>query len=60
MSAWCCLSIYMQKNLERGTECGTKAALNLAREHYGDSKLKQRMRDLQILSIFLVLQSITT
>lgn len=50
----------MQKNMERGTECGTKAALNLAREHYGDSKLKQRMRDLQILSIFLVLQSITT
>lgn len=46
--------------MERGTECGTKAALNLAREHYGDSKLKQRMRGLQILSIFLVLQSITT
>ena len=43
MSLWRWLSTYMQQDMKRATEFDTKAALNLAREHYGEIKLKQRM-----------------
>ena len=42
MCAWRCLAIYKPKDIKRGTEFVTKAALNLAREYYGDNKLRQK------------------
>ena len=39
---WRCLAIRKQKDIKRGTEFITKAALNLAREYYGDNKLKRK------------------
>ena len=42
MCVWRCLAIYKRKDIKRGTEFVTKAALNLAREYYGDNKLKRK------------------
>ena len=42
MFVWRCLAIYKRKDIKRGTEFVTKAALDLAREYYGDNKLKRR------------------
>ena len=36
------LAIYKQKDIQRGTEFVIRAALNLAREYYGDNKLKRK------------------
>ena len=37
-----CLAIYKRKDIQKDTECVTKATLNFAREHYGDNKFKQK------------------
>ena len=42
MCVWHCLAIYRRKDIKRGTEFVTKAALNFAREYYGDNKLKRK------------------
>ena len=42
MCAWRCLAVYKRKDIKRGTEFVTKAALNLARDYYGDNKLKRK------------------
>ena len=42
---WRCLAIYKRKDIQRGTEFVPKTALNLAREHYGDNKLKKKDRE---------------
>ena len=42
MCVWCCLAIYKRQDIKRGTEFVTKAALDLAREYYGDNKLKRK------------------
>ena len=39
---WRCLAIYNRKDIQRCTEFVPKAALNLAREYYDDSKLKRK------------------
>ena len=39
---WRCLAIYKRKDIQRGTEFVTMTTLNLAREYYGDNKLKQK------------------
>ena len=40
MCVWRCLAVYMPRDIKRGTNFATKAALNLVREYYGDNKLK--------------------
>ena len=42
MCAWRCLAVYKRKDIKRGTEFVKKAALNLARDYYGDNKLKRK------------------
>ena len=42
LCVWRCLAIYKRKDIKRGTEFVTKAALDLAREYYGDNKLKRK------------------
>ena len=42
MCVWRCLAIYKRKDIKGGTEFVTNAALNLAREYYGDNKLKRK------------------
>ena len=42
LCAWRCLAIYKQSDIQRVTEFATRAALNLASEHYGDNKLKRK------------------
>ena len=42
LCVWRCLAIYKHKDIKRGPEFVTKAALDLAREYYGDNKLKQK------------------
>ena len=42
LCAWRCLAMYKRKDIQRGTEFVTRTALNLAREYYGDSKLKRK------------------
>ena len=37
-----CLAIYKRKDIQRATELVTRTALNLAREYYGDKKLKEK------------------
>ena len=39
---WRCLAIYKRKDIKGGTKFVTKTALNLAREYYGDNKLKRK------------------
>ena len=39
---WRCLAIHKRKDIKRGTEFVTKAALNLAHKYYGDTKLKRK------------------
>ena len=34
--------MYKRKDIQRGTEFVTRTALNLAREYYGNSKLKRK------------------
>ena len=42
MCVWRCLAIYKRKDIKRDTEFVTKAALDLARGYYGDTKLKRK------------------
>ena len=42
VSSWRCLAIYKRKDIQEGTVFVTGAALDLARECYGDNKLKKR------------------
>ena len=42
LCVWRCLAICKQKDIKRGTEFVTRAALNLACEYYGDNNLKKR------------------
>ena len=42
MSAWYCLITYVQKDIKRGNEFVTKAALNLACKYYDNNKSKQK------------------
>ena len=42
LCVWRCLAIYKRKDIQRSTEFVTRTALNLAREYYGDKKLKKR------------------
>ena len=42
MITWSCLAIYKRKDIQRGTEFVTRTTLNVAREYYGDNKLKQK------------------
>ena len=61
MCVWLFLAIYKRKDVKRGTEFVTIAALNLAREYYGNSKLKRKdVRPTQSLLILKALQSTTT
>ena len=39
---WRYIVIYKRKDIQRGTEFVTRAALNLTREYYGHNKLKQK------------------
>ena len=39
--AWRFLAIYKRKDIQKDTEFVTRVALNLAREYYGDTKLKR-------------------
>ena len=42
LCVWRCLAIYKQKDIKRGTEFVTRAALNLACEYYDHNNLKKR------------------
>ena len=42
LCVWRCLALYKRKDVKRGAERSTKAALNLAREFYSDKKLKRQ------------------
>ena len=42
LCVWRCLAIYKRKDIQRATELVTRTALNLAREYYGDKKLKEK------------------
>ena len=42
LCVWRCLAICKRKDIKRGTEFVTRAALNLACEYYGDNNLKKR------------------
>ena len=42
LCVWRCLVIYKQKDIKRGREFVTRAALNLACDYYGDQKLKKK------------------
>ena len=42
LCVWRCFAIYKQKDIKKGTEFVTRAALNLACEYYGDDNLKKR------------------
>ena len=42
MITWSCLAIYKRKDIQRSTEFVTRTTLNVAREYYGDNKLKKK------------------
>ena len=42
LGAWRCLAIYKRKDVQMGSEFVTRDVLNLAREYYGDNKLKRK------------------
>ena len=42
LGAWRCLAIYKRKDIQMGSEFVTRDVLNLAREYYGDNKLKRK------------------
>ena len=41
LCVWRCLAIYTRRDVKRGSEFVTKEALRLAREYYGNDKLKR-------------------
>ena len=42
LRVWRCLAIYTRRDVKRGSEFVTKEALTLAREYYGNDKLKRQ------------------
>ena len=48
MCVWRCLAVYKHKDIKRGTEFVTEAALNFACE-YGDNKLKKDVRPTKLV-----------
>ena len=42
LCVWRCLAIYTRRDVKRGSEFVTKEALTLAREYYGNDKLKRQ------------------
>ena len=48
MCVWHCLAVYKYKDIKRGTEFVTEAALNFACE-YGDNKLKNDVRPTKLV-----------